>query len=235
MAFEHLSCADLLDLDDELGAVGHRDVHRWIVVHVKPVHGVPVVVIDDLEHGDSADGECTHPAECQCAELASRHPGHSLPAQCDRPPWTARRVPWTAAARHRRRLHQAQLIHCVGGRRLRRATGAGSVGSGRRSRRRRVHRCRTVDRLRCTDRVARSSHRRRAIAVLHGSLDRLLRVVERELGGSISELTRVQQQVAVGRLDELGAFTLRRAVEDIAAAAGISRFTVYCYLNARYR
>ena len=65
------------------------------------------------------------------------------------------------------------------------------------------------------------------LPVLHGSLDRLLRVVERELGGSISELTREQQHVAIGRLDELGAFTLRRAVEDIAGAIGISRFTVY--------
>ncbi len=33
------------------------------------------------------------------------------------------------------------------------------------------------------------------------------------------------------RLDELGAFTLRKAVEDIADRLEVSRFTVYNYLN----
>ena len=70
---------------------------------------------------------------------------------------------------------------------------------------------------------------------LHRSLDRLLAVVQAELGAPIGELSRDQQQRAVRRLDELGAFTLRRAVDDIAAAIGISRFTVYNYLNALYR
>lgn len=70
---------------------------------------------------------------------------------------------------------------------------------------------------------------------LHHSLDRLLAVVEAEVGAPIGEMSREQQQWAVRRLDELGAFTLRRAVDDIARAIGISRFTVYNYLNALYR
>ena len=70
---------------------------------------------------------------------------------------------------------------------------------------------------------------------LHDSLERLLATVEAELGGPLPTLTREQQQLAIRRLDELGAFTLRRAVEDISRAIGISRITVYNYLNALYR
>ena len=33
-------------------------------------------------------------------------------------------------------------------------------------------------------------------------------------------------------LDGRGAFQLRKAVEDVADALGVSRFTVYNYLNA---
>jgi predicted transcriptional regulator YheO len=33
-------------------------------------------------------------------------------------------------------------------------------------------------------------------------------------------------------LDDLGAFTLRKGVEDVADALGVSRFTVYNYLHA---
>jgi predicted transcriptional regulator YheO len=36
-------------------------------------------------------------------------------------------------------------------------------------------------------------------------------------------------------LDEQGAFTLRRAVEDVADAMGVSRITIYNYLNALHR
>jgi predicted transcriptional regulator YheO len=36
-------------------------------------------------------------------------------------------------------------------------------------------------------------------------------------------------------LDQRGAFTLRRAVEDVADAMGVSRITVYNYLNALHR
>ncbi len=33
-------------------------------------------------------------------------------------------------------------------------------------------------------------------------------------------------------LDERGAFTLRKSIEDVADALGVSRITVYNYLNA---
>ncbi len=70
---------------------------------------------------------------------------------------------------------------------------------------------------------------------LNGALERLLLTVERELGHPINPLDRAGKQSAVRRLDELGAFTLRRAVEDIADRLEVSRFTVYNYLNASTR
>jgi hypothetical protein len=70
---------------------------------------------------------------------------------------------------------------------------------------------------------------------LHQSLERLLGVVETEIGVPIGSWTREHQQVAIRRLDDLGAFTLRGAVENISKAIGISRITVYNYLNALYR
>lgn len=70
---------------------------------------------------------------------------------------------------------------------------------------------------------------------LHGALDRLIASVEKELGGQLSTLPREAKQQAVRLLDERGAFTLRRAVEDVADAMGVSRITVYNYLNALHR
>ena len=70
---------------------------------------------------------------------------------------------------------------------------------------------------------------------LHGALDRLIDAVETELGGQLPELTREQKQIAIRLLDERGAFILRRAVEDVADAMGVSRITVYNYLNAIHR
>lgn len=70
---------------------------------------------------------------------------------------------------------------------------------------------------------------------IHGSLDRIIAVVEAELGARLPTLSRPGKQEAIRRLDELGAFVLRRAVEDIAEAMGMSRITVYSYLNALHR
>lgn len=67
---------------------------------------------------------------------------------------------------------------------------------------------------------------------LHGALDRLVGIVEREAGYGLDEMNRSQKQSAVRRLDELGAFLLRGAVEDIAQLMGVSRVTLYSYLNA---
>ena len=59
--------------------------------------------------------------------------------------------------------------------------------------------------------------------------------VEAELGGRLPMLSREDKQRAVRLLDERGAFILRRAVEDVADAMGVSRITVYNYLNAIHR
>jgi hypothetical protein len=66
---------------------------------------------------------------------------------------------------------------------------------------------------------------------LHGALDRMVAQVEEEVGGPLAELSRESKQRAVMLLDERGAFNLRRAVEEVADRLGVSRFTVYNYLN----
>ncbi|MFT4773917.1 MAG: hypothetical protein ACI9ME_001219 [Ilumatobacter sp.] len=70
---------------------------------------------------------------------------------------------------------------------------------------------------------------------LHGALDRLIDSVETELGDTLPMLSREGKQRAIRILDERGAFILRRAVEDVADAMGVSRITVYNYLNAIHR
>jgi hypothetical protein len=67
---------------------------------------------------------------------------------------------------------------------------------------------------------------------LQGSLRRLMLSVERELGHPFHELNREQKQAAVRLLNERGAFLLRRSVETVADAIGVSRITIYNYLNA---
>jgi hypothetical protein len=67
---------------------------------------------------------------------------------------------------------------------------------------------------------------------VHGTLDRLVVAVEVELGSPLKDLSREDKQRAVQMLEERGAFQLRKAVEDVADAMGVSRFTVYNYLAA---
>jgi len=66
-------------------------------------------------------------------------------------------------------------------------------------------------------------------------LARLIDSVEREMGQQLPDMNREQKQLAIRLLDDRGAFTLRRAVEDVADAMGVSRITVYNYLNAIHR
>ena len=67
---------------------------------------------------------------------------------------------------------------------------------------------------------------------VHGALDRMIGAVEDELGEALKDLSREDKQRAVRLLDARGAFQLRKSVEDVADAMGVSRFTVYNYLNA---
>jgi hypothetical protein len=55
--------------------------------------------------------------------------------------------------------------------------------------------------------------------------------VERTYDRPLSELDRVEKQRVVKMLNEAGAFSLRKSVEQVAEELGISRFTVYNYLN----
>lgn len=73
------------------------------------------------------------------------------------------------------------------------------------------------------------------LPALHGALDRMIDAVEREIGCRLAAMTREQKQRAIRLLDDRGAFTLRRAVEDVADAMAVSRITVYNYLNAIHR
>ncbi|MDP7542024.1 MAG: helix-turn-helix domain-containing protein [Acidimicrobiales bacterium] len=66
---------------------------------------------------------------------------------------------------------------------------------------------------------------------LHHALDRLLEAASQELGIACPDMDRNQKQAAVALLSEWGAFTLRKSVEDIAEALGVSRFTIYNYLE----
>lgn len=67
---------------------------------------------------------------------------------------------------------------------------------------------------------------------LHDALGRMIEGVEYELGGKLGDLSRQDKQAAVRMLDERGAFMLRRAVDSVGQIMGVSRITIYNYLNA---
>ncbi|MDG2427063.1 MAG: helix-turn-helix domain-containing protein [Acidimicrobiales bacterium] len=66
---------------------------------------------------------------------------------------------------------------------------------------------------------------------LHNALPTLIAEVEYDMGKSCTQMNRAQKQAVVTLLNERGAFTLRKSVEDVAQALGVSRFTVYNYLE----
>ena len=70
-------------------------------------------------------------------------------------------------------------------------------------------------------------------ADLSDGLARLITDVERELGAPLAGLPRAGKQQAVRLLEERGAFEMRRSAETVAEALGVTRFTVYNYLNRR--
>ena len=67
---------------------------------------------------------------------------------------------------------------------------------------------------------------------IHGALDRMLLEIEVEMGQAIEAMDREAKQKVVQLLQERGAFALRGSVEDVADHLGVSRFTIYNYLNA---
>ena len=64
-----------------------------------------------------------------------------------------------------------------------------------------------------------------------GGLDGIIADLEGQFGSKLAALDRPGKQRAVRMLEESGAFSYRTSVETVAAALGISRFTVYNYLN----
>ncbi|MEK2478115.1 MULTISPECIES: helix-turn-helix domain-containing protein [Streptomyces] len=66
---------------------------------------------------------------------------------------------------------------------------------------------------------------------LSESLDHILAELERRHGMPLSELDRRTKQSVVRILESRGAFSVRHGVETVAGALGVSRFTVYNYLN----
>ncbi|MDT0442158.1 helix-turn-helix domain-containing protein [Streptomyces johnsoniae] len=69
------------------------------------------------------------------------------------------------------------------------------------------------------------------LPLLSESLDHILGELARQHGRPLAELDRRTKQQVVRRLETRGAFALRHGVETVAAALGVSRFTVYNYLN----
>ncbi len=70
------------------------------------------------------------------------------------------------------------------------------------------------------------------VGSLADALSNLVARIEEELGAPLPDLDRTGKQIAVRLLDERGAFLLRRSIEDIADLMGVSRITIYNYLNA---
>jgi hypothetical protein len=66
---------------------------------------------------------------------------------------------------------------------------------------------------------------------LADSLDHILADLRRRHGRALSELDRKDKQTVVRILEERGAFSVRHGVDTVASALGVSRFTVYNYLN----
>ncbi|MFE9697156.1 helix-turn-helix domain-containing protein [Streptomyces sp. NPDC006270] len=69
---------------------------------------------------------------------------------------------------------------------------------------------------------------------LSDSLDHILAAMERRHGMPLADLDRKAKQGVVRTLEARGAFSVRHGVETVASALGVSRFTVYNYLNREH-
>ena len=67
---------------------------------------------------------------------------------------------------------------------------------------------------------------------LDRALEELIAAGEGWIGRPTSQMNRLEKQQLVKFLDERGAFSLRKSVEAVASMLGVSRFTVYNYLDA---
>ncbi|GAA0714297.1 helix-turn-helix domain-containing protein [Dactylosporangium roseum] len=62
-------------------------------------------------------------------------------------------------------------------------------------------------------------------------LDALIQQVELEFDSALPDLPRARKQEAVRLLEVRGAFEFRGSVERVAESLGVTRFTIYNYLN----
>ena len=70
------------------------------------------------------------------------------------------------------------------------------------------------------------------LANLDDALERLIAQGEAQVGKPLDQMSRTEKQQLVRFLDERGTFQLRKAVEGVADMLGVSRFTVYNYLDS---
>lgn len=63
------------------------------------------------------------------------------------------------------------------------------------------------------------------------TLDDLIAAAERSIGRPVTQMSRAEKQEVVAFLSERGVFMIRKAVEDVADRLGVTRFTVYNYLE----
>jgi hypothetical protein len=66
---------------------------------------------------------------------------------------------------------------------------------------------------------------------LGDALNRMITAAAAHVGVPTSEMSRSQKQQVVRYLDERGAFLIKKAVEQVAGELGVSRFTIYNYLE----
>lgn len=71
-----------------------------------------------------------------------------------------------------------------------------------------------------------------SVGPLHDALKSMIRAAERDIGTNVDQWTRADKQRVVRLLEDQGAFLLRGAVDDMARIMGVSRITIYNYLNA---
>lgn len=63
------------------------------------------------------------------------------------------------------------------------------------------------------------------------TLEDLIAAAERSIGRPVAGMSRAEKQEVVAFLNERGVFMIRKAVEDVAERLGVTRFTVYNYLE----
>jgi hypothetical protein len=66
---------------------------------------------------------------------------------------------------------------------------------------------------------------------VESTVAQLIGMAESNIGKPVGAMSRTEKQQVVRLLDERGAFLIRRAVEDVADRLGVTRFTIYNYLD----